>query len=110
MDPFMNQHSNHVVDILLVEDNPADIRLTEEALKKWQTQNAVHIVRDGEAAVDFLQRQGSYKDAVSPDLILLDLNLPKMDGHEVLAEIKTDGDLKRIPIVVLTSSESMQDI
>ena len=98
------------IKILLVEDNPGDIRLTREALKEGRIQNELIVVRDGEEALDYLFRRGQYKDAVRPDLILLDLNLPKKNGQEVLAEIKNDGDISRIPVVVLTSSKSDQDV
>ncbi len=98
------------VDILLVEDNPGDVRLTQEALKEGKVLNNLHIARDGVEAMAFLRRQDKYADAVRPDLILLDLNLPKKDGREVLAEIKTDEGLKRIPVVILTTSEADEDI
>ena len=97
-------------DFLLVEDNPGDVRLTQEALKNHKVQNNLHVVTDGEEAMDFLRRQGKYKDAPRPDIILLDLNLPRKDGREVLAEIKSDPDLKTIPVVIITSSEAEQDI
>lgn len=98
------------IDILLVEDNPGDVRLTQEAFKEGMLRNKLHVVMDGEAAMEFLQRKGQYKDAIRPDLILLDLNLPKMNGREVLATIKQDPDLKRIPVVVLTTSQDETDI
>lgn len=98
------------IDILLVEDNPGDIRLTQEAFKDGMLQNKLSVVMDGEAAMEFLERRGQYKDAIRPDLILLDLNLPKMNGREVLAAIKKDPDLKRIPVVVLTTSQDETDI
>src|SRR5206468_127241 len=91
------------VEILLVEDNPGDVRLTVEALKEGKVHNHMSIVMDGEEAVAFLRRQGKYADAVRPDIILLDLNLPRKDGREVLAEIKADDTLRRIPVVVLTT-------
>jgi len=99
-----------VVDILLVEDNPGDIRLTQEILKESKIHNNLMVVMDGVEAINFLHREGKYKDAIRPDIILLDLNLPKKNGKEVLAEIKTDPDLKRIPVVVLTTSIAEQDI
>lgn len=105
-----SETSGRPVDILLVEDNPGDIRLTQEALKEGKVLNNLHIARDGVEAMAFLRRQDKYADAVRPDLILLDLNLPKKDGHEVLAEIKTDEGLKRIPVVILTTSEADEDI
>jgi len=98
------------VEILLVEDSPGDIRLTQEAFKEGKLVNRLHVVQDGEAAMAFLRREGAYAQAVRPDLILLDLNLPKKDGREVLAEIKADGALKRIPVVVLTTSRAEQDV
>ncbi len=98
------------IDILLVEDNPADVRLTREALKEAKVVNELHVVKDGVAALKFLQRQNSYANAPRPDLILLDLNLPKKDGREVLAEVKQDDQLKSIPVVVLTTSRADEDI
>lgn len=97
-------------DFLLVEDNPGDVRLTQEALKSHKVRNNLHVVPDGEEAMAFLHRQGKYQDAPRPDIILLDLNLPKKDGREVLAEIKSDPELKTIPVVVITSSEAEQDV
>ncbi|MFQ5814086.1 MAG: response regulator [Anaerolineae bacterium] len=102
--------NGHPIEILLVEDNPGDARLTVEALKEGKMQNNLHTVGDGVEALAFLRREGKYADAPHPDLILLDLNLPKKDGREVLAEIKGDPHLKRIPVVVLTTSKSEQDI
>ena len=97
-------------NFLLVEDNPGDVRLTQEALKSHKANNNLHVVPDGEEAMAFLHRRGTYQSAPRPDIILLDLNLPKKDGREVLAEIKSDPDLKAIPVVVITSSEAEQDI
>ena len=97
-------------DFLLVEDNPGDVRLTQEALKSHKVQNNLHVVTDGEEAMAFLRRQGKYANAPRPDIILLDLNLPKKDGREVLAEIKSDPNLKTIPVVIITSSEAEQDV
>lgn len=99
-----------VVEILMVEDNPADARLTEEALKEGMLCNRLHLARDGVEAMQFLRKEGAFSDAPRPDVVLLDLNLPRKDGREVLAEIKTDPDLKHIPVVVLTTSEAEQDI
>jgi CheY-like chemotaxis protein len=96
--------------ILLVEDSPADIRLTEEALLDSPIVDTLHVARDGEEAMDFLRRRGAYTDAPRPDLVLLDLNLPRKDGREVLEELKGDPDLLRIPIVVLTTSATEADI
>lgn len=98
------------IEILLVEDNPGDVRLTQEALKEGKVTNCLHVVMDGEQAMQFLQRQGQYSDAPRPDLILLDLNLPKKDGREVLEELKSDPDLRRIPVAVLTTSKAEEDI
>ena len=98
------------IEILLVEDNPGDVRLVEEALKEGKVRNALHVVYDGVEAITFLRQQGEYTGIPRPDLILLDLNLPRKDGREVLAEIKEDEDLKRIPVVVLTTSQSEIDI
>jgi chemotaxis family two-component system response regulator Rcp1 len=98
------------VEILLVEDNPGDARLAKEALKEAKVNNNLHTVGDGEEAMDFLYGKGKYADAPRPDVVLLDLNLPRKDGREVLAEIKADQYLKRIPVVILTSSQSEEDI
>ena len=106
----INKHECRPIDILMVEDNPGDVRLTVEALKEGKVRNNFHAVEDGMAALAFLRRQGPYTDAPRPDLILLDLNLPKMNGREVLAEIKEDPELRRIPVVVLTVSKAEQDI
>jgi len=93
-----------------VEDNPGDVRLTQEALTDGKVRNNMQVVEDGVEAVAFLRREGKYANASRPDLILLDLNLPKKDGREVLAEIKADEDLRRIPVVVLTTSKAEEDI
>ena len=98
------------VNILLVEDNPGDVRLTQEALKECKVLNNLSVVGDGVDAMAFLRREGSYAEAARPDLVLLDLNLPRMDGREVLAAIKGDTSLRRIPVVVLTTSRAEQDI
>ncbi len=98
------------VEILLVEDSPADIALTEEALKESGLDNTLTIVTDGEQAIEYLSKRGKYKDAESPDLILLDLNMPKKSGHEVLEVIKDNPKLEEIPVVVLTVSEAEEDI
>lgn len=98
------------VEILLVEDNPADVRLTREALKEGKVRNNLSVVADGEAALAFLRRQGQYAAAPRPDLILLDLNLPRKDGREVLAEVKQDPALRQIPVVILTTSAADTDI
>jgi len=98
------------IEILLVEDNPGDVRLTREAFKEGKVLNNLSVVEDGAEAMAFLRQQGKYADASRPDLILLDLNLPKKDGREVLPEIKGDTNLKRIPVVILTTSKAEQDI
>lgn len=98
------------IEVLLVEDNPGDVRLTREALRDGKMHNNLSVVPDGVEALAFLRRQGKYADAPRPDLILLDLNLPKKDGREVLQDIKADPALQRIPVVVLTSSEAERDI
>jgi CheY-like chemotaxis protein len=98
------------VDILLVEDNPGDARLMKEALAEARVRNRLHLVADGVEALAYLRRQGPFASAVRPELILLDLNLPGTDGREVLAEIKQDEDLRRIPVVILTSSQAAADI
>jgi len=98
------------IQILLVEDNPGDVRLAVEALKHTKVCNQLHVVHDGVEAMSFLRRDGQYVCSPRPDLVLLDLNLPCKDGREVLAEIKQDADLRRIPVVILTSSAAEQDI
>jgi len=98
------------IEILLVEDNPGDIRLTQEVLKEGKVQNQLSVVENGVQALSFLKKEDGYKDAPTPDLILLDLNLPKKDGREVLLDIKNDKDLKKIPVVVLTTSQAEEDI
>ena len=98
------------VDILLVEDNAGDVRLLEEAFKEGRLRVNLHIVRDGMKAVEFLWRHGPYADAPRPDLVLLDLNLPKKDGREVLAEVKANPQLRSIPVVILTTSSAEEDI
>jgi two-component system, chemotaxis family, response regulator Rcp1 len=108
----MTKSARHVrsVDILLVEDCSADVRLTREALKEVKVLNTLHVVHDGMTALAFLRKQGRYAGSPHPDLILLDLNLPRKDGREVLAEIKQDENLKRIPVVVLTTSRAEEDV
>jgi CheY-like chemotaxis protein len=98
------------IEILLIEDNPGDIRLTVEALKEGKVTNNLSVTRDGEEALDCLYQRGKFSHCVRPDLILLDLNLPKKDGREVLQSIKSDNDLKKIPVVVLTTSKAEEDI
>jgi len=101
---------NRPVEILLVEDNPGDERLTREALKEGKVYSNLHWVKDGVEAMEFLRRQGKHAAARRPDIILLDLNLPKKDGREVLQDIKSDPELKRIPVVVLTTSKAEEDV
>lgn len=101
---------NKPVEILLIEDNPADARLVVEVLKDSKIKNKMHIIEDGVTAMDYLHREGKYKDCSRPDIILLDLNLPKKDGREVLKEIKEDPKLKCIPVVILTTSSTKEDI
>jgi CheY-like chemotaxis protein len=99
-----------VVDVLLVEDDDGDVLMTREAFEHHKIRNKLHVVRDGEEALQFLRREGEYADAPRPGLILLDLNLPRRDGREVLAELKADAELRVIPVVVLTTSEAEEDI
>jgi len=105
-----NENGSHTIVILLVEDNPGDTRLVIEAMREAKIDNYIHVVEDGVEAMQFLRREGRYDDAPRPDLILLDLNLPKKDGRAVLAEVKTDSELKRIPVVVLTTSSAEEDV
>lgn len=103
-------HSSRPAEILLVEDNPSDVRLTQEAMKEGKVSNNLAVVADGEEALDYLMMRGKHEKAPRPDLILLDLNLPKKDGREVLEEIKAVDELKGIPVVVLTTSKADEDI
>ncbi|MDO9185489.1 MAG: response regulator [Bacteroidia bacterium] len=105
-----NETDLRIIDILLVEDSPGDVRLTQEVLKEGKIKNKLSVVMDGEEAIFFLKKIGKYKDVSTPDLILLDLNLPKRDGREVLAEIKNDPNFSSIPVVVLTTSDAEKDI
>ena len=98
------------IDILLVEDNPADVRLTREALAEARVASSLSVVRDGVEAMAFLRRKGKYAKSTRPDLVLLDLNMPRKSGREVLQEMKTDPELRRIPVVVLTTSQAPDDI
>lgn len=102
-------HAN-MINILLVEDNEADVVLTQEAFKEAKTRNALSVARDGVEAMEFLRRQGRYRTSPRPDLILLDLNMPRMSGREVLDEVKRDPSLRSIPVVVLTTSQADDDI
>lgn len=100
----------HLMQILLVEDNAADVRLTREALKDAKILNELHVVRDGVEAMDFLHRRGEHEAALRPDIVILDLNLPRKDGKEVLGEMKGDPELRGIPVAVLTTSEAEADV
>lgn len=104
------RQSSRALDILLVEDNPGDVRLTVEALKECHVNSRLAVARDGVEALDFLYHRGLFHDAPCPDIILLDLNLPRKDGKEVLATIKSDSVLRRIPVIVLTTSNAEDDI
>lgn len=106
----MDDSKAHMIDILVVEDNSGDARLIREVLHDSKVFNTLFRVKDGVEAMDFLNKRGSYKNAPKPDLIILDLNLPKKDGREVLAEIKQDPDLKHIPIIIMTISQAEEDI
>ncbi|HEX9520344.1 MAG TPA: response regulator [Streptosporangiaceae bacterium] len=99
-----------MIQILLVEDDPGDVLITREAFADNKVRNHLSVVSDGEAAMAFLRREGEFASAPRPDLILLDLNLPRKAGHEVLAEVKSDADLQRIPVVILTTSDAEEDI
>lgn len=98
------------IEILLVEDNPGDVRLTQEAFRENKIRNKLNVVNDGEQALAFLRREGVYANVARPGLILLDLNLPRVDGREVLAQIKSDPELRHIPVVILTTSQAEEDI
>jgi CheY-like chemotaxis protein len=106
----LTDDSGVMIEILLVEDDPGDVLITREAFAQNKLRNHLSVVSDGEAALAFLRRKAEYADAPRPDLILLDLNLPRKAGHEVLAEIKTDPELQRIPVVVLTTSDAEEDV
>ena len=106
----MNSESAQPIRVLLVEDNPGDVRLTIEAMREGRVLNSMNVAVDGEEAMAFLRKQPPYEDAPRPDLILLDLNLPRKDGREVLAEIKADDSLRRIPVVILTTSRAEEDV
>jgi CheY-like chemotaxis protein len=98
------------IQVLLVEDDPGDVLMTREAFKDYKIANQLHVVTNGEDAIAFLRRTGDYVDAVAPDLVLLDLNLPRRDGREVLRDVKSDAELRRIPVVVLTTSDAEEDV
>jgi chemotaxis family two-component system response regulator Rcp1 len=106
----MTTKNGEPIEILLVEDNPGDVRLTREALQDAKVRNTMHVVIDGVQAMGFLHKEDPFRNAPRPDLILLDLNLPKKNGFEVLRDIKADEELKRIPVVVLTTSQAEEDI
>jgi CheY-like chemotaxis protein len=106
----MTRHDRGPIEVLLVEDDPGDVLMVREALSDHEHSNHLTVVSDGEQAMDLLHRRGAFADALRPDIVLLDLNLPRKDGYEVLAEIKGDEDLRRIPVVVLTTSEAERDI
>jgi chemotaxis family two-component system response regulator Rcp1 len=106
----MNAENPAPIEILLVEDNPADVRLTQEALKEGKVRNRLSVAKDGLEALAMLRREGNFENAPRPDLILLDLNLPRMDGRELLAIVKEDPRFRRIPVVILTTSKAEEDI
>lgn len=106
----LNPFVARAIEVLLVEDSPSDAAMTVAALREGHVVNTVHVVDDGEKAMDYLHRRGVYADVLRPDLLLLDLNLPRKDGREVLAEVKSDSDLRTIPVVVLTTSSAETDI
>jgi CheY-like chemotaxis protein len=106
----MNLDDGRPIEVLLVEDDEGDVLMTREALAEGKVLNRLHVVGDGVEALAFVRQEGSHADARRPDLILLDLNLPKRDGRQVLEEIKSDPDLRRIPVVVLTTSEAEEDV
>lgn len=107
---MISHRTGDPVDILLVEDNPGDVRLTREALREGKIENTVHVATDGVEAVDFLFRRGDHVDAPRPDMVLLDLNLPRKNGDEVLEEIRGDPALSTIPVIVLTGSKAQEDV
>ncbi len=106
---FVTPHERPV-EILLIEDKPVDAKMTQEAFRDYEVANNLHVTTDGEAGMDFIYQRGEYKDAPRPDLILLDLNLPKKDGREILDEVKADDNLRAIPVIVLTSSDVEKDV
>lgn len=101
---------SHPIEVLLVEDDPGDVLMTQEAFADYKISNRLSVVNNGEDAIAYLRKQGSFADAPTPDLVLLDLNLPRRDGREVLRDIKGDDELRRIPIVVLTTSDAEEDV
>jgi len=107
---MLDDGEGHVIDVLLVEDDPGDVLMTREAFEHYKIRNQLHVVTDGEQALQFLHRTGDFTSAPRPGLILLDLNLPRRDGLEVLAELKADPGLRVIPVVILTTSQAEEDI
>jgi CheY-like chemotaxis protein len=105
-----DENTGRPIEVLLVEDNPGDVRLTQEALKEAKVRNNLSVVGDGVEALEFLHREGPFSASPRPDIVLLDLNLPRKDGRQVLAEVKADPDLRRIPVVILTTSKAEEDI
>jgi CheY-like chemotaxis protein len=110
MNPRYASHPDQALSVLLVEDDPGDVMIAREALAAGRLSTDLHVVTDGVEAMSFLRRIDGYSDAIRPDLILLDLNLPRKSGHAVLAEVKEDPDLRRIPVVVLTTSQAQEDV
>jgi CheY-like chemotaxis protein len=106
----MSPDGTRAIDVLLVEDDPGDVLMTREAFEDNKVANRLFVVNDGVMAMEFLRKEGEHADVPTPDLVLLDLNLPRMDGREVLAALKDDPDLRRIPVVVLTTSEAEEDV
>ena len=102
--------SGHPIEVLLVEDDPGDVLMTQEAFHDYKISNNLNVVNNGEDAIAYLRKEGAFADATTPDLVLLDLNLPRRDGREVLREVKSDPELRRIPIVVLTTSDAEDDV
>src|SRR5436309_2016844 len=109
-DPMYPTTMPSPIEVLLVEDDPGDVLMTQEAFEEHKVRNNLAVVNDGTEAIAYLRREGQYADVARPDLVLLDLNLPRRDGREVLAEIKSDPDLRQIPVVVLTTSQADEDI
>lgn len=107
---MMPDDQSEAIEVLLVEDDPGDVLMTREAFEEHKLRNNLHVVSDGVEALSFLRQEGEYADVPQPDLVLLDLNLPRKDGREVLAEIKADPQLRRTPVVVLTTSEAEEDV
>jgi CheY-like chemotaxis protein len=106
----MHDDQSEPIEVLLVEDDPGDVLMTREAFEEHKLRNNLHVVSDGVEALSFLRQEGQYADVPQPDLVLLDLNLPRKDGREVLAEIKADPELRRTPVVVLTTSQAEEDV